>query len=58
MKKLIFLLLLSSGCHALSWQCTEGMVNWLCRTEVPHGWIIKHPNGITFYPDEKHEWKL
>ena len=65
MKKLIFLLLISSVCNASIWECINtnfGMCNtW--RMKVPHGWIVEgdhddHTLAMIFYPDETHEWRL
>lgn len=64
MKKILLLLLLSTNCFAVSWECDTG--KWgtytICRASVPHGWLVSKGqgfnSGIAFYPDEKHEWKI
>jgi hypothetical protein len=28
------------------------------RMEVPHGWLVQCEMGVTYYPDENHEWKI
>lgn len=60
MKKLLFLLLLFSNCYANNWKCKPSFYEpSICRLSVPHGWLIAiNGKGITFYPDEKYEWKL
>lgn len=66
MKKLILLFLLTTNCFASHWECINrnGVVptcnTW--RWEVPGGWLVSTDNGdrhvaVTFFPDQKHEWK-
>lgn len=64
MKKTIFILFLiySTLSYASPWECINRLIlncN-IYRMEVPHGWIVAIDNppkyGITFLPDEKHEW--
>jgi len=37
-----------------------GHVHSICRARVPGGWLIRvsqaDGEGLTFYPDSKHEW--
>lgn len=65
MKKLfLVLMLIPIICFAKpEWQkvisCTFG-IN-LYRLKVPHGWLVHNgvsDAGITFYPDENHDWKI
>ena len=68
MKKLLLsiMLLASAQCYAdNTWHCISRIVTchtW--RMEVPHGWLVSGDNGndahyaLTFFPDEKHEWKI
>lgn len=68
MKKLLFLLLISSSCYAVQWECIAS--SFLCHTwrmPVIGGWIVsgdnsaggsEHTYAMTFVPDAKHEWKL
>ena len=68
MKLLFLLLLLAGNCYAAAWQKVESQIGegWqampinMYRLEVPHGWLIltTFRNSVTFYPDEKHEWKI
>ena len=59
MKRFVLLMLLVGNCYAAEWECFGG---WGCgfkRLQVPHGWLVTYScYGITFYPDENHEWKL
>lgn len=58
-------MLLASSCYA-DLECVPGSQHsWNCdfyRKNVPHGWLVttgrNSQSGVTFYPDEKHEWKL
>lgn len=55
------------NCYAIGWEKVESTIPsgfgnmpiLMYRTQVPHGWLIltMFRNSITFYPDEKHEWK-
>ncbi len=66
MKKfLVLYLMLSGSVFASGWECINRNVltcnTW--RWEVPNGWLVSSDNdnhgaAITFYPDEKHEWKI
>lgn len=66
-KKIIFGFILSaiiSNAYA-SLECVRGENRFICdvyRMSVPHGWLVLTSNsaeaGITFYPDEKHEWRI
>lgn len=67
MRKLILLLLLTTNCYAAEFEriqinSGEGLsryTTYLWRIRVPHGWLVTTmKNSITFYPDEKHEWKI
>ena len=46
-------------------ECVSEPNSWGCdifRMSVPHGWLVTTGrggmSGITFYPDEKHEWRI
>lgn len=62
MKKILWVLLLvplTSYASFHIWQEVPD-IN-LFRTYVPHGWLVYkegYSSGLTFYPDEKHEWKI
>jgi hypothetical protein len=38
------------------WQEIRSNKGTVLRAKVPHGWIIAVGQGLTFYPDTKHEW--
>lgn len=67
MRKILILTLLVcvSSCYALQRECI-GDKGWgsceFYRWSVPHGWLVttglSSQAGITFVPDENHEWKL
>lgn len=70
MKRFILLILFTTNCYANYWETirpkTQDNSEWslsigtFWRMSVPHGWLIKNSDtsAITFYPDEKHEWKI
>jgi hypothetical protein len=63
MNKLIFLiLLLPVVCFAKpEWEKVTCEMSSPCiyRLCVPHGWLVtRGAQGLAFYPDEKHEWRI
>lgn len=50
--------------YAASLECVSNGKHYckLFRMKVPHGWLVTTSKafnaGITFYPDEKHEWDV
>lgn len=64
MKRLILILLLVPALSfAQKWECVEeswsGHNCYMERFYISHGWLIRgYGNGLTFIPDEKHEWKI
>lgn len=58
---LIALMLISVSCYAMKWECEKlkfGLYATICRAKTPHGWLVKQYRGLTYVPDENHEWKL
>lgn len=68
MKNIILIIIfLSSPCFSYQFEKLPCSKPWednevclLKRLWVPHGWLILYEGRgeITFYPDEKHEWKI
>lgn len=61
----MFVLLISVNCYAYKWECVKESPDYLMcdfkRMAVPHGWLVyfpQYPEGLTYVPDEKHEWKV
>jgi len=61
-KFLLFVLLMSTQVYASEYCFKYNPDSYGCdlhRYRVPHGWVVRVPGfeGITFVPDENHEWK-
>lgn len=60
MKKILILMLLCGSVNAAQWECIEkAMLCYYWRMPITNGWLVTHGDyGITFVPDQEHEWKL
>ena len=56
---LAILLMMPLIASAMEWEvCENNFIDGSVeRSKVPHGWILRGFREMTYYPDEKHEWK-
>lgn len=66
-KIMLCLMFLGHPCYAGGWECFDEHPEGYCisyRYEVPKGWLVSVSdvhgglNGVTYYPDRMHAWKI